>query len=115
MFATFNPLEWAKYGLLGVVGVVALVAAIYLGWGLFQARSLIRREFSAYFLSPIAYVVLVVFLIVTAWASSMSPTTVEATAASTPPAHARLPLANRVLRSRSSTARERESVLTVEF
>src|SRR5205814_863435 len=31
----------------------------------FQARSLVRREFSAYFLSPIAYVVLVVFLAVT--------------------------------------------------
>ena len=33
--------------------------------GLFQARSLLRREFAAYFLSPIAYVVLVVFLAVT--------------------------------------------------
>jgi ABC-type transport system involved in multi-copper enzyme maturation permease subunit len=33
--------------------------------GLFNARSLLAREFSAYFLSPIAYVVLVVFLAVT--------------------------------------------------
>ncbi len=43
-------------------------AAVGLVWtlvGLFRARSLIRREFSAYFLSPIAYVVLVVFLFVT--------------------------------------------------
>src|SRR5207245_3292066 len=36
-----------------------------LGVGLFRARSLLRREFSAYFLSPIAYVVLVLFLAVT--------------------------------------------------
>ena len=32
---------------------------------MFATLSLIRREFSAYFLSPIAYVVLVVFLAVT--------------------------------------------------
>ena len=38
---------------------------VWLAVGLFQARSLIRREFTAYFLSPIAYVVLVVFLVVT--------------------------------------------------
>jgi ABC-type transport system involved in multi-copper enzyme maturation permease subunit len=35
------------------------------GIGLFKARSLVRRELSAYFLSPIAYVMLVVFLLVT--------------------------------------------------
>jgi ABC-type transport system involved in multi-copper enzyme maturation permease subunit len=45
--------------------VVALDVAVGLFAGLFQARSLIRREFSAYFVSPIAYVVLVVFLAVT--------------------------------------------------
>src|SRR5439155_11602952 len=33
--------------------------------GLFEARSLVRRELTAYFVSPIAYVVLVVFLFVT--------------------------------------------------
>ncbi len=37
----------------------------YLGVGLFQSRSLIRRELTAYFVSPIAYVVFVVFLAVT--------------------------------------------------
>jgi ABC-type transport system involved in multi-copper enzyme maturation permease subunit len=52
---------------LGVVALLALVLAGYLGVGLFQARSLVRREFSAYFLSPIAYVVLVVFLTVTGY------------------------------------------------
>jgi ABC-type transport system involved in multi-copper enzyme maturation permease subunit len=51
--------------LLGVIAVVALVALVWLALGLFQARSLIRREFTAYFVSPIAYVVLVVFLAVT--------------------------------------------------
>jgi ABC-type transport system involved in multi-copper enzyme maturation permease subunit len=47
---------------LALAGLVALVVAVVLLAGLFQARSLIRREFAAYFLSPIAYVVLVVFL-----------------------------------------------------
>jgi ABC-2 type transport system permease protein len=66
MFAVFADLEgWMTYGLLGVIGLIALVVAVVLGAGLFQSRSLIRREFSAYFLSPIAYVVLVAFLIVT--------------------------------------------------
>jgi ABC-type transport system involved in multi-copper enzyme maturation permease subunit len=51
-------------GILGVVGVLAAVLIVYLLIGLFQARSLFRRELSAYFLSPIAYVVLVVFLAV---------------------------------------------------
>src|SRR5439155_14500378 len=42
-----------------------LVLGFILVRGLFSARSLFRREFMAYFLSPIAYVVLVVFLAVT--------------------------------------------------
>jgi ABC-type transport system involved in multi-copper enzyme maturation permease subunit len=48
--------------------ILVLIAAFVLlvgGWlfvGIFQARSLFRRELSAYFLSPVAYVVLVVFL-----------------------------------------------------
>jgi ABC-type transport system involved in multi-copper enzyme maturation permease subunit len=52
-------------GLLGVAALVALTILIVLAAGLIQARSLVRREFSAYFFSPIAYVVLVVFLVVT--------------------------------------------------
>ena len=51
--------------ILGAVLLVALTIAAYLFVGLFQARSLVRREFSAYFLSPIAYVVMVVFLAAT--------------------------------------------------
>src|SRR5215203_4491960 len=51
--------------LLGVVALVTLAVLIWLAVGLFNARSLVRREFAAYFVSPIAYVVLVVFLAVT--------------------------------------------------
>ncbi len=47
--------------LLGAVLLVGLVGGIYLAAGLFRARSLVRREFTAYFVSPIAYVVMVVF------------------------------------------------------
>lgn len=54
--------EWAGLGILAVVAVVLIGVAVWLTVGLFQARSLIRREFTAYFLSPIAYVVLVFFL-----------------------------------------------------
>lgn len=49
---------------LGVAGLIGLVVLGYVAYGLFQARSLIRRELSAYFVSPIAYVVMVVFLCV---------------------------------------------------
>lgn len=49
---------------LGVVGLLILGVAIFLLVGLFQARSLLRKEFTAYFLSPVAYVMLVVFLAV---------------------------------------------------
>jgi len=48
-----------------VIAVLALLAGAWLFVGLFQARSLFRRELSAYFVSPVAYVVLVVFLIMT--------------------------------------------------
>jgi ABC-type transport system involved in multi-copper enzyme maturation permease subunit len=51
--------------LAGVAVVVALILLVWLLVGLFQARSLVRREFAAYFVSPIAYVVLFVFLVVT--------------------------------------------------
>ncbi|MFQ3592363.1 MAG: ABC transporter permease, partial [Gemmataceae bacterium] len=59
-------------GSLAVAVVVLLLAALYLVAGLFQARSLARREFGAYFISPIAYVVLVVFLSVTGYLFSVS-------------------------------------------
>jgi ABC-2 type transport system permease protein len=52
------------FAVLGVVGLLVLGVVIFLLAGLFQARSLLRKEFSAYFLSPIAYVMLVVFLAV---------------------------------------------------
>ncbi|MFO0844520.1 MAG: ABC transporter permease [Gemmataceae bacterium] len=55
----------AGYAALAVAGVVLLAGLVALVAGLFQARSLFRREFAAYFVSPIAYVVLVVFLLVT--------------------------------------------------
>lgn len=51
--------------LLLLILIGAAFGLVWMGVGLFRARSLIRREFSAYFLSPIAYVVLVVFLLVT--------------------------------------------------
>jgi ABC-type transport system involved in multi-copper enzyme maturation permease subunit len=63
-FNLANP-DLIKYISLGVLGMLALLAALFLIRGLFTARSLLRREFSAYFLSPIAYVVLVLFLAVT--------------------------------------------------
>ena len=59
-----RPRRLALLAILGLAGLVVLVVALVLLFGLFQARSLIRREFAAYFLSPIAYVVLVVFLAV---------------------------------------------------
>ncbi len=65
MFANLNMREWITLTLLAVVLMLAAVLLVWLAVGLFRARSLVRREFSAYFLSPIAYVVLVVFLAVT--------------------------------------------------
>ena len=52
---------------LSAAGLVAAAILAVLAVGLFQARSLVRREFTAYFVSPIAYVVLVVFLAVTGY------------------------------------------------
>jgi ABC-type transport system involved in multi-copper enzyme maturation permease subunit len=63
--------NWVALVALGVIGVVAAVVAVWLLSGLFTARSLIRRELMAYFTSPIAYVVLVVFLIVTGYRFSL--------------------------------------------
>jgi ABC-type transport system involved in multi-copper enzyme maturation permease subunit len=60
-----NGREWLTLSLLGAVLLGAVAGLIWLSVGLFRARSLIRREFSAYFLSPIAYAVFVVFLGIT--------------------------------------------------
>jgi ABC-type transport system involved in multi-copper enzyme maturation permease subunit len=59
--------DWLALGSGAVLSLIGLAVAGWLLAGLFQARSLIRREFMAYFLSPIAYVVLVIFLIVTGY------------------------------------------------
>jgi ABC-type transport system involved in multi-copper enzyme maturation permease subunit len=56
---------WVTLIALGVLLVLGVLVGVWLLIGLFQARSLVRREFTSYFLSPIAYVVLVVFLAVT--------------------------------------------------
>jgi ABC-2 type transport system permease protein len=65
MSLTFR--EGVTLGLLALAVVLAAVLLVRVAVGLFQARSLIRREFSAYFLSPIAYVVLFIFLLVTGY------------------------------------------------
>jgi ABC-type transport system involved in multi-copper enzyme maturation permease subunit len=65
MFAAYSFNEWVTLIGLGVLLVLGLAVGVGLVAGLFQARSLVRREFMAYFLSPIAYVVFVVFLAVT--------------------------------------------------
>ncbi|HZV03927.1 MAG TPA: ABC transporter permease [Gemmataceae bacterium] len=65
MFNNLSTREWLTLALVLVVLLGAAAGLLWMAIGLFRARSLIRREFSAYFLSPIAYVVLVVFLFVT--------------------------------------------------
>src|SRR5436309_7167459 len=65
MFAALDTAGLLTWGALGVLLLAAAAVAVFLLAGLFGARSLIRRELAAYFLSPIAYVVLVVFLAVT--------------------------------------------------
>jgi ABC-type transport system involved in multi-copper enzyme maturation permease subunit len=70
--AAFSSNEWLTLATLGAILLVLLVVLVFLGAGLFQSRSLIRREFGAYFLSPIAYVVLVVFLGVTGYLFAMA-------------------------------------------
>ncbi len=56
--------ESLMLAVLGVAGLLIVGIALALIVGLFQARSLLRKEFSAYFISPVAYVMLVVFLAV---------------------------------------------------
>jgi ABC-type transport system involved in multi-copper enzyme maturation permease subunit len=65
MFAALDTAGLLTWGALGVLLLAAAAVAVFLLAGLFGARSLVRRELAAYFLSPIAYVVLVVFLLVT--------------------------------------------------
>jgi ABC-type transport system involved in multi-copper enzyme maturation permease subunit len=67
MFNNLSMREWITLTLLAVAAAAAIVVLVWMAVGLFRARSLIRREFSAYFLSPIAYVVLAVFLGVTGY------------------------------------------------
>lgn len=66
MVQSATPSVFAKVVALALGGVLVFVAS-YLVHGLYNARTLLRREFSAYFLSPIAYVLFVVFLAVTGY------------------------------------------------
>lgn len=65
MTSVIGKTEWIPIATLVLLAVVGIGLSVFLVRGLFNARSLFRREFSAYFLSPIAYVVMVVFLAVT--------------------------------------------------
>jgi ABC-type transport system involved in multi-copper enzyme maturation permease subunit len=67
MFNNLTAGQWITVGTLGAVALVLLAVGVYLAAGLVAARSLIRRELAAYFVSPIAYVVFVVFLAVTGY------------------------------------------------
>jgi ABC-type transport system involved in multi-copper enzyme maturation permease subunit len=60
-----SPNPKITLAILAALAVIGVFVLAMLAVGLFQARSLIRRELAAYFVSPIAYVVLVVFLVVT--------------------------------------------------
>jgi ABC-type transport system involved in multi-copper enzyme maturation permease subunit len=64
---TLSPqlIKIVELTVLGALLLIGSAVAIMLLAGLFKSRSLLRREFSAYFLSPVAYVVLVIFLLVT--------------------------------------------------
>ena len=67
MFPAIETAESLTLALLGLAAVVSVVVTVYVAVGLFRARSLVRREFAAYFVSPIAYAVLGVFLLVTGY------------------------------------------------
>src|SRR5438874_10435473 len=67
MLNTLNSAGWITLILLGALLLLGLVLGFILVRGLFSARSLFSRAFMAYFLSPIAYVVMVVFLAVTGY------------------------------------------------
>lgn len=65
MLAEFTSNQWITLATLSVVALLTVGIGLSGVYGMFQARSLIRRELAAYFVSPIAYVVFVVFLAVT--------------------------------------------------
>lgn len=60
-----TPQEWALFAAVVAAGLMVLLVVYYLAGGLFQARSLFRRELGAYFYSPIAYVIMATFLVLT--------------------------------------------------
>jgi ABC-type transport system involved in multi-copper enzyme maturation permease subunit len=57
--------EWVTLAGMAVATVLFCWLLVVIGRGMFEARSLVRRELGAYFRSPIAYVVLVSFLLLT--------------------------------------------------
>jgi ABC-type transport system involved in multi-copper enzyme maturation permease subunit len=65
MLAVSSFPAYLSLALLFVIAVVAGAILVGLTAGMVEARSLVRREFAAYFVSPIAYVVFFVFLAVT--------------------------------------------------
>lgn len=65
MSPALDPARLLAWTAVGVLLLAGAAVSLFLLAGLFGARSLVRRELAAYFLSPIAYVVLVVFLLVT--------------------------------------------------
>jgi len=64
MLTEITPQQWITVAALSVVLLLIVGLGFYLTYGMFQARSLIRRELAAYFVSPVAYVVFVAFLAV---------------------------------------------------
>ncbi len=66
MFGWSLP-ETLTVGCLGLIALIGLAVLAVLAVRMFQARSLVRRELGAYFLSPIAYVAFVVFLAMTGY------------------------------------------------
>src|SRR5262249_25421204 len=59
--------SYLTFSLLGLAALIAVVVLAWMAVGLFEARSLVRREFAAYFVSPIPYFFLVFFLFLTGW------------------------------------------------
>ena len=60
--------EWSiGLAIMIVAGLASLTLLSGFAWSLWGARSLLHKEFFSYFLSPIAYAVLVVFLGVHGW------------------------------------------------
>lgn len=62
-----ETMNWAAVLAMAAGGVAGLAMLAGLSAALWKARSLVHKEFFSYFLSPIAYAVLVVFLGVQGW------------------------------------------------